>query len=114
MMAFRCDGGVHNDRIDRAVYGIVKGCSFWASMMRRSAGTSFVVACTRAFATSRSHLATAALAAFLSGFSPACRIEATNGTQKLRFRYPMKRSTLPFVCARYGWHQRGKNPAWRT
>jgi hypothetical protein len=35
------------------------------------------------------------LAACLSGFRPACRIEATNGTQKLRFRYPMKRSTLP-------------------
>jgi hypothetical protein len=33
-----------------------------------------------------SHLATAALAACLSGFNPACRIAATNGTQKLRFR----------------------------
>ena len=34
----------------------------------------------------RNHLATAALAACLSGFNPAGRIEATNGTQKLRFR----------------------------
>jgi len=55
-------------------------------MASRSAGTSLVVACTRAFATSRSHRATAALAACLSGFNPACRMEATNGTQKLRFR----------------------------
>ena len=49
-------------------------------------GTSFVVACTRAFATSRNHRVTAALAACLSGVTPACRIEATNGIQKLRFR----------------------------
>jgi hypothetical protein len=40
----------------------------------------------RAFATSRNHLATAALAVCLSGFNPTCRMEATNGTQKLRFK----------------------------
>jgi hypothetical protein len=50
-------------------------------MTSRSAGISIVVACTRAFATSRNHLATAELAACLSGFKPACRIAATNGTQ---------------------------------
>jgi hypothetical protein len=76
----------HSDRIKRPVYGVARGCSFCASMTSRSAGISFVVACTRAFATSRNHLATAALAAYLSGFNPACRMEATNGTQKLRFR----------------------------
>ena len=46
----------------------------------------WVVACTRAFATSRSHRATAPFAACLSGFRPDWRIEATNATQKLRFR----------------------------
>ena len=56
------------------------------AMSRRAAGTSPVVACTRAFATSRSHRKTAALDACLSAVSPSCRIEATNGTQKLPLR----------------------------
>ena len=51
-------------------------------MTSRFVGISLVVACTRAFATSRNHLATAALAACLSGVNPACRIEATNGTRR--------------------------------
>jgi hypothetical protein len=55
-------------------------------MTRRFVGTSLVVACTRAFATSRNHLATAALAVCLSGFNPTCRMEATNGTQLRRRR----------------------------
>lgn len=43
------------------------------SKTSRSAGTSPVVACTRAFATSHSQRATAALAACLSGLNTACR-----------------------------------------
>jgi hypothetical protein len=54
----------------------------------------------RAFATSRSPRAAAALAACLSGWRPTCRIVATKGTQKLPFRSPMKRSTLPLVWMR--------------
>ena len=87
MTALRRGGAVEaRERIDRPAYGAGSNCSFGASMASRSAGTSLVVACTRAFATSRSQRATAALAACLSGFNPACHMEATNGTQKLRFR----------------------------
>src|SRR5256885_14727107 len=62
-------------RADWPPYGGGSVCSAACSTTRRTAGTSLVVACTRAFATSRSHRATAALAACLSGFKPACRIE---------------------------------------
>ena len=33
---------------------------------------------------------------------------------KLRFRYFTPDSTLPLVCARYGWHSRGVKPQWRA
>jgi len=81
-------GGIIRLRIDLPQYGAGNACSTAGSDARRSAGTSPVVACTRAFATSCSQRKAAALAACLSGLSPSWRMVATNGTQKL----PLNRS----------------------
>ena len=43
-------------------------------------------------------------------FNPDCFSVAASGTRKLLFRYPLNRSTLPFVFARYGRHSRIRKP----
>src|SRR5580704_9995642 len=85
------------------------------SMTARSSGRSFigatpVVPWMRTFATSSSHRRTWRLATSTSSRRPlASRLEAS-GSTKLPFRYELKRSTLPFVLARYGRHNRGVKP----
>ena len=77
-----------------------KGRSFSRSSCKRSLGTSPVVPCTRALATRCSHGPMWLFAAVTSSLRPACFSVAASGTRKLPFRYPLKRSTFPFVLAR--------------
>src|SRR5690606_17046719 len=93
-----------------AIVRLGSGSKVLRSMASRRSGRSPVVPWTRQLATSSSQRSTARLAVSTSSRRLPAFIVAANGTTKLPLRYPLNRSTLPLVLARYGLHTRGTKP----